>query len=183
MGLIYTGIGSRETPEKVQQFMAEIGQALGAAGWTLRSGFADGADNAFARGAELSNDGQGGVMELYLPWPGFNKAPMDDPRFIWDYDMQTYNSAAALAAAFHPYWSDCSQGAKRLHIRNGFQVLGADLRTPTNCVICWTKDGKATGGTGQALRIAKNFGIPIFNLKNEADIDQLQLFLKQWGIE
>ena len=31
-------------------------------------------------------------------------------------------------------------------------------------VICWTKNGKGTGGTGQAIRIAKGFGIPVFDL-------------------
>lgn len=67
MGLIYTGIGSRETPEKVQQFMAEIGQALGAAGWTLRSGFADGADNAFARRAKYAERQRDRSAEI-LDW-------------------------------------------------------------------------------------------------------------------
>lgn len=31
-------------------------------------------------------------------------------------------------------------------------------------VICWTKEGKRGGGTGQALRIAQHFYIPIFDL-------------------
>ena len=45
--------------------------------------------------------------------------------------------------------------------RNVFQVLGADLKTPTEFIICWTDK---YGGTQQALRIAKSFSIPVFNL-------------------
>ncbi len=47
-----------------------------------------------------------------------------------------------------------------------FQVLGSDLETPVSFVVCWTIGGKISGGTGQALRIAKDLGIPIFNLEN-----------------
>ena len=45
--------------------------------------------------------------------------------------------------------------------RNGYQVLGADLQTPTDFIICYTKDGKGEGGTGQALRIAKDYDIQV----------------------
>ena len=48
--------------------------------------------------------------------------------------------------------------------RNGYQVLGYDLKTPSKFLICWTKDGKETGGTAQAMRIAKDYKIPVYNL-------------------
>jgi hypothetical protein len=70
---------------------------------------------------------------------------------------------AAHAARFHPAWDKCSPYAKRLHARNSAIMLGHDLGTPVNFVLCWTKDGGATGGTGQALRIAAALGIPVFN--------------------
>jgi hypothetical protein len=48
--------------------------------------------------------------------------------------------------------------------RNAMQILGEDLQTPTEFVIAWTIDGRDSGGTGQALRMADYYGIPIFNL-------------------
>lgn len=54
-------------------------------------------------------------------------------------------------------------GAKKLQARNSHQVLGLDLNTPSDFIICWTKGGKGIGGTGQALRIAKAYNIPIFD--------------------
>jgi hypothetical protein len=62
--------------------------------------------------------------------------------------------------------------------RNAMQILGEDGNTPVEMVVCWTKDGKASGGTGQALRIAEYYSIPIFNLKNDGAIEQLKMFLK-----
>jgi hypothetical protein len=36
-------------------------------------------------------------------------------------------------------------------------------------VVCWTSDGKASGGTGQAIRIAKYYEIPTYNLNNKEE--------------
>ncbi len=67
--------------------------------------------------------------------------------------------------------------------RNCHQVLGCDLRTPSDFIICWTKNGKGLGGTGQALRIAKEYNIPIFDIGNYNEIEiikkEIYLFLKE----
>ena len=172
---IYAGIGSRETPPEVIEWMETLGEQLALAGWTLRSGFADGADNAFARGAEAGN----GAMELYVPWTGFNDAPIDHPAIICTQDLPLaiQYHMHDIAEAFHPNWSACSPAAKKLHARNVPQIIGSDLNTAVSCVICWTPGGKHGGGTGQAIRIAKNLKIPIFDLFNERDRELLVTFV------
>lgn len=172
---IYAGIGSRETPPEVLEWMETLGYELALAGWTLRSGFADGADNAFARGAETGN----GAMELYVPWPGFNDAPTDHPAIICSQDLplEIQNHMHDIAEAFHPNWTACSPAAKKLHSRNVPQIIGSDLNTAVACVICWTPGGKHGGGTGQAIRIAKNLKIPIFDLFHERDRENLVTFV------
>ena len=52
-----------------------------------------------------------------------------------------------------------------------------DLATPVNCVVCWTRDGKASGGTGQAMRFAEYLEIPIFNLYSANALDNLAQFV------
>jgi hypothetical protein len=169
--LRYAGIGSRETPAHILESMTSIGEQL-APKWLLRSGFADGADNAFAQGA----DNLGGAMELFLPWAGFNGAPKDDPRFIVP---PMTDALMELAATHHPAWDRCSQGAKKLHARNGCQILGLNLDTPSDMVICWTPGGLGKGGTGQAIRIANLWGIPVFDLAVFEDQLALCDFVKQ----
>ena len=57
--------------------------------------------------------------------------------------------------------------------RNCHQVLGQDLKTPVDFIVCWTKDGGESGGTGQALRIARDLNIPVYNLYFEDTIDKI----------
>lgn len=76
--------------------------------------------------------------------------------------------AQAIAAQAHPTWDRCSPGAKALHTRNVHQVLGMDLDSPVRFVVAWTVDGGPTGGTGQAIRIADELGIPVLNLHDRA---------------
>lgn len=48
-----------------------------------------------------------------------------------------------------------------MHARNMHQILGIDLKTPVDMVICWSP---GHGGTEQALRLARAYGIHIVNL-------------------
>lgn len=64
-------------------------------------------------------------------------------------------------------------------MRNVCQILGADLHTPVQMVICWTKGGKLVGGTAQALRIARANNIPIFNLALDSSGPALMEFLNE----
>ena len=68
MNKTYAGIGSRETPDDIIEFMMKCGAYLANKGYTLRSGGADGADLAFERGCDKYD----GIKEIYLPWTGFN---------------------------------------------------------------------------------------------------------------
>lgn len=176
----YSGIGSRETPPEILDLMEKIGEFLAKKGMVLRSGGANGADSAF----EIGCDRAQGQKEIYLPWKGFNKNKSDlhlDKNPMKDLKDKAYT----IAERYHPAWESCNQGAKRMMARNGFQVLGIDLNTPVDFVVCWTpyiwKPGIKAGGTAQALRIAYDLGIKIFNLKNIDDLiavtDHLQLGL------
>ena len=59
---------------------------------------------------------------------------------------------------------------KKYSIKELKELKGDDLKTPSDFVICWTKDGKDTGGTGQAMRIATYYWIPVYNLFYPEDL-------------
>lgn len=148
----YAGIGSRETPPDILKKMKTIASILEKRGWVLRSGGADGADSAFEEGVKEKKNKQ-----IFLPWPKFNgKSSRHNRTCIWGED---------IAEEFHPNWYKLRDPIKKLMARNTYQVLGPQPgNNPSSFVICWTKDGGPSGGTGQALRIAKAGKIPIFNL-------------------
>ena len=156
---VYAGIGSRRTPVDVLDLMTRIAKRLDGWGWTLRSGGADGADDAFNNGALQR-------PEIYLPWRNFRG-------IIGARLPQPTAEAMTIAAQHHPNWKNVYKAARSLFARNVHQVLGADCATPSAFVICWTPDGSTgettsrTGGTGQAIRIAGAHRIPIFNLARQ----------------
>jgi hypothetical protein len=154
----YAGIGSRKTPGFILKQMTEIAEVLRDRGYTLRSGGADGADLAFETGALTDK-------EIWLPWPGFNGS-----------NAKNYPTALFhdIASKYHPKWESLRNNARCLHARNVGQILGNDGTNISKFVLCWTPDGcingnhttKETGGTGQAIRIATAYHVPVINMKS-----------------
>ena len=64
----------------------------------------------------------------------------------------------------HPAWHRYRHGATALHARNVAIIRGRDLDDDVDAVVCWTRDGEATGGTGRGIRIARERRIPVFTL-------------------
>lgn len=159
---IYTGVGSRSTPNDIQQIMTELAHKLNGYGYILRSGGASGADTAFESGAVDKK-------EIYLAGD-CTPAAMD------------------ISKKYHPAWERCTDYVRRLHGRNAFQVLGADLKTPSAFLICWTEDGASThtertihtGGTGTAISIADAHHVRITNLGNPAHLAKARAWLKRF---
>ncbi|MBL1322142.1 MAG: hypothetical protein COA63_013955 [Methylophaga sp.] len=155
----YTGIGARDTDHSIMVYMTQVAEALSDEGYTLRSGGASGADTAFEEGATLK--------DIYLPWQGYNKSQ--------SVLHNVGSTALSLAKDFHPNWDNLSFAVKKLMARNAYQLLGEDLNTPSEFVVCYTANGKVTGGTGMSLRIAKNFNIPIYNFGNTPILEMQEL--------
>jgi hypothetical protein len=149
---IYTGIGARKVPDKLKTQINYIGWFLAEQKYTLRSGAANGCDKAFEEGC----DKFGGKKEIYLPWFKFN----DSESNLYNISEEAYE----VAAHYHPNWNACTNASKKFLGRDVYQVLGLDLKTETNFIVCYTPDGKLVGGTSQALRIANDKGIKIFNI-------------------
>ena len=172
----YTGIGSRKTPAPVIAILTELAHTLFAAGYTLRSGAADGADAAFEAGA-------GGLKDVFLPWAGFNKSTSALTRVC--------DKALHLAESLHPAWPRLSGAAKKLHARNTYQVLGLALDAPSDFLVCWTPDGlesaeertSQSGGTATAVVLAQRHRVPVFNLKKPGRAADLSQYLKTQGID
>ena len=153
---VYAGIGSRSAPEPIKQMMSQTAQILALNHFTLRSGAAEGADQAF----EAGTDAVDGEKEIFLPWSGFSDRTPGENGVI----LSPTDRAIEIAQQHHPAWNNLRPGAQLLHARNTHQILGADCQSPVDVVVCWTPNGDDVGGTSQALRIAREHAIPIINL-------------------
>jgi hypothetical protein len=162
----YAGIGSRDTPEHIQNLMREIATLLERRKYTLRSGGALGADLAF----------EGGVIknkEIF-----YKESYRINDGYYVEYDDYDLEFATKILKQYHPSYKPGGSKIKNkaaiaLLTRNTFQIFGVGTVTENSeFVICYTQDGAETvttydtGGTGQAIRIAYDYGIPVYNLKN-----------------
>ena len=134
-------IGNRYgVPESIIKYLEDIGYYLGASGFTLQSGGALGCDQAGERGFD-----KGGHPKI------IRKAKHATPEAI------------ALASQFHESWNSCSDYVRQLHGRNSMIILGDDLKSPVEFVLCYATS-EIKGGTALGIKIARDNGVPVFNL-------------------
>lgn len=169
----YAGIGSRETPGPAYKKMSEIAKLLEAHNFILRSGGARGADTAFEESVSDKKN-----MHIYLPKPMFNGHSLYDEGCIYideDKDIEDYRNAFE-SLQFHPTGFNMKLHVRNMMIRNYFQINGRISEELSSFVICWTPDAAngssirtsySSGGTGQAIRLAVNNDIPVYNLKDD----------------
>jgi hypothetical protein len=155
--MFYAGIGSRETPKDICSLMFKLATSLAGKSYVLRSGGALGADLAFERGC----DSVRGKKEVFN---AMNVSP----------------EALHIASTIHPCWATLRDYARRLHGRNCYQVLGRDLASPSDFVICWTKGGQDVGGTRTAIILARRHNIPVYNLARNSDVEALKKVFQSW---
>jgi polyhydroxyalkanoate synthesis regulator phasin len=163
--MIYAGVGSRQTPDHVLAQMQEAARMLEEAGYSVRTGDAIGADQAFSsavKGAE-----------------------------VFTADDAT-DETRAIAREIHPNPAALkTDKALNLQARNTYQIFGRNLDSPVDFVLTWTPDGAQhasetghgrsylpnTGGTGQAIRLASMKGIPVINMARAGWQKRLQAVL------
>lgn len=155
---VYTGVGARKTPSEILAMMTQIARKLDSLGWHLRTGNAAGADTAFAKGSTNK--------DIY------------SPRSLNYVEQDVYDKCYEDFMELHPAPHRCSAYARLLHMRNGLELMGDNYDEPSRFVICWTPDGKEVGGTAQAIRLARKYGIEVFNLAKPEDFERLNNFIK-----
>lgn len=173
-GLAYAGIGARATPPEVRRLMTRIAERLGQLGYTLRTGGADGADQAFLEGALKADT----PVELYLPARRHKGHTQERYGNKVRVSSSIPDAAFELARAQHPAWDRLSDFVRRLHARNAQILMGKNLDDPVRFVIAWTKDGKVVGGTGMSIRIARAQGIPVVNLFDDGALEEIARLLR-----
>jgi len=208
--LILTGIGARKCPADITNLITLISYKLGNRfKLILRSGNAIGSDKIFEDTLKNTKSG----LEIYTAYhykvrnPKVNKD--EKPGGLWrEFDNKlsdekdereeyksiskrylkvTWSLATDIARKHHPIFDRLNIKTKRLLIRNTFQILGLDLQSKSDLVLCYTKDGvehgdlttRETGGTGTAIRIATSYSVPIFNLGNERRNKELMKFVEE----
>lgn len=171
----YAGIGARNTPSYVIDVMNKTAHLLAIDGYCCNTGAAKGADQAFANGAAAVK----GQVQLMLPWNNYEKdwiRGLSSPNYYLTIKVidKVLNAAAFRSVdIFHPHPENLSDAVRKLHGRNYMIIYGVLF------IICWTPGGEVVGGTGQALRIAADMGITVYNLGNDDTLNAFVLKIEE----
>lgn len=166
--LSYAGIGPRNTPLEVCEQMVHVAKQMDEQGWIVRSGHAQGADQAWACGHAPEN------REIYLPWHSFNIVGELPAGFQVSPVTPQLEAVARVA---HRGWDNLRQGGQKLMMRNVSIILGHNLDDPVQFVAYWSPQRKVQGGTGNAVHLASLYGIPSFNIAFEEDQQGMSSFV------
>lgn len=166
MNNCYAGIGARKTPESILSIMREISKYLVKKNWTLNTGAAPGADQAFAEAALIVR----GKVNLFLPWATYEKKWISKLRGninITVFDPERDSAAVESVYKFHPMAKSLKRSVFALHARN-YLILDK-----ARFAVLYTPRGGIVGGTGQAIRIMKEYRKNIFNLGNKKELQEI----------
>lgn len=163
-----TLIGSRNPPERIAKLAVKIGRALSSKGITGYSGGAPGMDNQFM--LDYSPD----QRVIIIPENGFNGLYANGKDIIDFAELDTHR-AADIARDVAAHFDGQSEWTQRRYARNTYQVLREDLQSPTDFVLFWAEEKgmRVQGGTAIAYRVARRYGVPTFNLWNEAVLEEV----------
>lgn len=174
-------IGSRTLNPEQLEICRKLGTWFAQQGHEIHTGNADGADQAFAAGA---NQIDPRLVHLWLPWPGFNPdaiVPGNQVQALTELPSPVQTWILEVAEKHHPVWNRITQGAQKLHARNVLIVRGQvpalqeGKRPHVDLVVAWPSSAPGGGGTGQGMRIAQSEGIRLIDLSRCSTTDLRQL--------
>lgn len=144
----FAGIGNRDIDKQTCHAIKTCSRLIYQKDYVLVSGGADGCDEEF---------------ESHFP---------EDRKIILRARDATVK-AIKMAEDFHPAWNKCNAYARALLGRDAMIIMGKDLKTPVDFVLCYCAD-EERGGTALSLRIANFYKIPVFNLANDNGLDVMK---------
>lgn len=179
MDRYWTGVGSRDTPSRIEKIQISIGKRMAEDGLVLRSGNAFGSDYCFQKGVFEVDPS---LAEIYLPWGNYNKELINlEARYLTLDESESINATEILEdSKVMPYIRKCKPGVQKMHLRNVYQVLGWQEERSEVCIYYAPLDnaGNVKGGTRTAVGVSKYYDIPCYNLFVKDELDAIMSILE-----
>lgn len=177
----YTIVGSRDISQWESDTLFDAAYHLSSIGGILRSGNATGSDLAAEDGhyAAMADGLSKHYPDIFTVKSKGHWRPYTTLADVKLNDYQAYEDALRLVSEIHPAPDRLNKWMLDLHTRNMFQPLGVGLDNPSKLLIACAdklKNGDAGGGTRTAWTLAKQNGIPCFNIRNRTPYE-LECFI------
>lgn len=166
----YAGIGSRSLPEgkkgeALASAIKSLAAELSANGYRLRSGGAEGCDTLFHEGA-------GNNADIYFAAKNSKYKLAGTYHYFDKFNQEERNAAYLSVDRYHPNPKALKGFNRNLMARNYYQVVGRNGEPDVGFIACYAPK---SGGTSQAIRIAEQRGIRVFNAAEYDSFEQWKL--------
>jgi len=159
--MAYAGIGSRKITEEERVIIENLAEQL---------------SKNFLLGSQKK-------CVLTLPWHSFNHLHYDPKNARQSHAVGKEEAGQKAIDRLHPVADKLSYGARLCLSRNYYQIHGLDENLPpVKFVVCCANtnaNGEIIGGTGHAVRIASELGVPTFNIRQEGWDHSLQAYVSE----
>lgn len=123
--------------------------------------------------------GKDDLFTQVLPWNTFQGFTRQDKNIVLLDDWMALYAEHTLLSSGVLWYYKLSQGIQKLYKRNVYQVILPDY-SMSDAVFYYcktSKTGQPTGGTAIAVRLARAFDIPTFNLGLPSELKAAYEFL------
>ncbi len=175
-------IGTREPSAPERILCGRFGRLAAKKGLVVRTGRAEGVDAAGAEGAASVDPA---LVHHYVPWDSYNLKTVTPHIPSWcslDRLADAHlKSLEEITSRLYPNWEWVDSATRKLHMRNVAIILGANGKSPVNAVLALPRqkdDSNELGGTGFGMLLAKHHGIPLFDLREKAQIETARAWLE-----
>lgn len=155
-------IGTRKPRPDQYEMLAEWSRILLQKGMTVTTGAADGCDDAAMVGATRVSEDLRRNLHVFLPWASYNRNRVPSGSTITVYDPKVHIDWTASVPKYHKAPHLLSRGSYALMARN-YGIICFPWNV--DAVIALPKSLADEGGTGEGMRIARDLGIKLFNLR------------------
>jgi hypothetical protein len=162
----YTAIGPIDYPIEIQETLIKIGAFLASEKYTLRSGASEGFEYTIESGCNKAK----GAKEIWLPWFKYED---HSSKLRWEQNGWDFISKRKKD------WDTLKLTHKIYLARIPHQLLGLNLDEPSKFMLTWSYQGKGAHIFEEALKIAKEYKIPVFDLGDEKGLLKFKKYCKK----
>lgn len=180
----YAGVGTRELLPRHEQYKREqidIARRAALAGLDLKSGGADFSDNNHLLGAHLGGRGKTAIIVRSKEFPHFHKPIREIPTILL-MEEEDYQKAVEYFYRHgifkQKHFESMGAFARNAHARNFFQIMNPQGTEPDVEFVSYLaredRWGNVSGGTRTAVAVARQEGVPNFNIRFTSQLSELQ---------
>lgn len=154
-------VGSRDIGSSDFDFCTNLAKEIVKAGFSISSGNAQGADQAFAGGGNSIDPSK---VSLFLPKQGYNITAIHARNNVINTLEKEWFE---IAERNHPVFNNLSYYVRCLLARNVGIVINS------KCVVGFVNNKKSGGGgTGHTFRVASHLGVPTLKLNDCESVEK-----------